>query len=163
MGGYLVNFSVYTFAMVGFLFLAVDIYKKSSVTIGNKGNTEGMAIEESLSLSPRKRLHVVRVNGEKFLIAADVDRTEFLAKLDNNEKTALPENVIKLNKPQKLVSEVENKPALKKVNNTVIGTSAIKTEFIKSKESKLSHIKNINMNKPSFMREVLRKLEVSEG
>ena len=82
MGGYLVNFSVYTFAMVGFLFLAVAIYKKSSLSLVPKGKDSAMAIEESLALSPRKRLHVVRVNGEKFLIAADVDRTEFLAKLD---------------------------------------------------------------------------------
>ena len=75
MGGYLVNFSVYTFAMIGFLFLAVMVYKKTSMDSFNKKNEASMAIEESLALSPRKRLHVVRVNGERFLIAADTERT----------------------------------------------------------------------------------------
>ena len=116
-----------------------------------------------MALSPRKRLHVVRVNGEKFLIAADVDRTEFLAKLDKEEKISLPDNVIKLNKPNKLISEPENKPVLKNLNNAVLGTSALKTETIKFGESKLSHIKSVNMKKQPFMREILRKLEVSRG
>ena len=84
MGGYLVSFSVYTFAMVGFLFLAVFVYRKTNVGANAKSKTGGMQIEESLNLSPRKSLHVVRVNDEKFLIAADLERTEFLAKLDNN-------------------------------------------------------------------------------
>ena len=106
MGGYLVNFSIYTFAMFGFLFLAVAIYKKTSVDSGIKNG--GMEIEESLSLSPRKRLHVVRVNDERFLIAADVDRTEFLAKLDSNEtfeKALQKSNLISLNKKAKLASD----------------------------------------------------------
>ena len=145
MGGYLVNFSVYTFAMIGFLFLAVMVYKKSSMDSVNKKNQAGMVIEDSLALSPRKRLHVVRVNGERFLIAADVDRTEFLAKLDVNEKV-LPENVIKLNKTIKPVSETPNKVLSEKFG-----------------ESKLSHIKSINMKKPPMFKEILRKLEVAQG
>lgn len=162
MGGYLVNFSVYTFAMVGFLFLAVMIYKKSSVDGLNKKNESGMAIEESLALSPRKRLHVVRVNGERFLIAADVDRTEFLAKLDENEK-AVPDNVIKLNKTPKLVSEPENKSILKNAQNCISGTSALKTYATGFTEPKLSHIKNINMKKPPVFKEIMRKLETVQG
>ena len=162
MGGYLVNFSVYTFAMVGFLFLAVMVYKKSSIDSINKKNESAMAIEESLSLSPRKRLHVVRVNGERFLIAADVDRTEFLAKLDENEKS-LPENVITLNKSQQLVSKTESKPVLNNIKNCISGTSALKTCTENYTESKLGHIKSINMKKPPVFKEILRKLEVVQG
>ena len=163
MGGYLVNFSVYTFAMVGFLFLAVAIYKKSSLSLVPKGKDSAMAIEESLALSPRKRLHVVRVNGEKFLIAADVDRTEFLAKLDNNDNTSLSENVIKMNNQSNLISVPENRPVLKNVRNAIQGTAALKTCPIQYQETKLSHIKSINMKKAPVMRQLLNKLEISKG
>ncbi len=87
MGMYLINFSVYTFAMIGILYFAISVYKKTNVNAPvnpNKRNG-GMQIEESLSLSPRKRLHVLKVNGQRFLIAADAERTEFLATLDNKE------------------------------------------------------------------------------
>ena len=162
MGGYLVNFSVYTFAMIGFLFLAVMVYKKSSMDSGNKKNEAGMAIEESLALSPRKRLHVVRVNGEKFLIAADVDRTEFLAKLDEHQNS-LPENVIKLNKSPKLVSGNENKPVLNNVKNCISGTSALKTYAERFGEPKLGNIKSVNIKKAPIFKEILKKLEVAQG
>ena len=159
MGGYLVNFSVYTFAMIGFLFLAVMVYKKSSMDAVNKKNEAGMIIEESLALSPRKRLHVVRVNGERFLIAADVDRTEFLAKLDENEKS-MPDNVIKINKAPKLVSGTEGKSVLNNVKNCISGTSVLKTYAERFGEPKLNNIKSINVNKPPIFREIMRKLEV---
>ena len=159
MGGYLVNFSVYTFAMIGFLFLAVMVYKKTSMDSFNKKNEASMAIEESLALSPRKRLHVVRVNGERFLIAADTERTEFLAKLDGEKKALLKDNVVQLNKLPKLAAKtVDNN-----IQNNINGTSALKTYSTGFGESKLSHIKNINMNKPPMFKEILRKLEIAKG
>ena len=171
MGGYLVNFSVYTFAMIGFLYIAIVVYKKTNLNLKNSGKTCGMEIEESLSLSPRKRLHVVRVNDEKFLIAADVERTEFLAKLDNNDnpitrkEPTFKDNIINLNKTPKLVSS-DNKIAnfsqkvQEKINSVTLtqGNTAIKAA-----PSKLSNVKSINMKKPPMMREILRKLEVNQG
>ena len=166
MGGYLANFSVYTFAMIGFLFFAVAIYKKTSANLTNTKNG-GMKIEESLSLSPRKKLCVVRVNDEKFLIAADTERTEFLAKLDNNGTTNINDNLIHLNKTPKLISGHENKIAeiskklLQKQNQTVIqGNVALKTAPQAFAQTRLSKIKNINMQKPPMMRAILNKLEV---
>ena len=161
MGGYLVNFSVYTFAMIGFLFLAVMVYKKSSADLLNKKNESGMAIEESLTLSPRKRLHVVRVNGERFLIAADVDRTEFLAKLDEKEPV-LQDNVIKFNKRPNLISGQESKTDFKNVQNPISHVSTLKQETEKFGKSKLSNIKSINIKQPMF-KEIMRKLEAAQG
>ena len=170
MGGYLANFSVYTFAMIGFLFVAVAIYKKTSVNGLQTSKNGGMEIEESLSLSPRKRLHVVRVNGQKFLIAADLERTEFLAKLDETESISNSGNVIKLNQTPVLVSKPESKVTsiLSKVEKfqkafQSQGNVALKPTQTQYQETKLSHIKNISMKKPPIMKEILRKLEVSQG
>ena len=167
MGGYLASFSVYTFAMIGFLFFAVAIYKKTSANItGNKSG--GMEIEESLSLSPRKKLCVVRVNDEKFLIAADTERTEFLAKLDNNKPADIGNNLVRLNKNSKLMPEnskiAEISEKLKQKNSTKFvtqGNAALKTISQPLTETKLlSKVKNINMKKPPMMRAILNKLEV---
>ncbi len=84
MGGYVVNFTVYTLAMLGLIFFAVFIYKK--VTDGSIGrnNSQFLSVEQSLNLNPRKTLHVVRAGNEKFLIASDVDRTTLISKLNDN-------------------------------------------------------------------------------
>ena len=165
MGGYLVNFSVYTFAMIGFLFLAVAIYKKSSVNI--KSNKKGgMEIEESLSLSPRKRLHVVRVNDEKFLIAADTERTEFLAKLDNSENAGDNKIVNFQQKPQGIIkggniSQFSEKLQEKIKNIQLVhGNVALKSQPQNYPKTRLSEVKNKNVKKAPIMREILRKLEV---
>ena len=172
MGGYLANFSVYAFAMIGFLFVAVAIYKKTSTNSFNSAKNGGMEIEDSLSLSPRKRLHVVKVNGQKFLIAADLERTEFLAKLDceSHEQTPIQNNIIKFNKHPQLFSGQENKVAslLKRVEEKqnsfpTQGNAALNISTKPQIETKLSHIKNINMKKPPMMREILRKLEIPQG
>ena len=171
MGGYLVNFSVYTFAMIGFLYIAVAVYKKTNLNLKNTDKNGGMEIEESLALSPRKRLHVVRVNDEKFLIAADVERTEFLAKLGNNDnpitKTGVTfkDNLISLNKNPKLVSSdskiADFSQKVQEKFDRVTMTQG--NTVLKAAPSKLSHIKSINMKKPPMMREILRKLEVVQG
>lgn len=166
MGGYLVNFSIYTFAMIGFLFLAVVIYKKSSSTFINK-KTGGMVIEDSLSLSSRKRLHVVKVNGEKFLIAADTERTEFLAKLEAKETPFEKDNIIQLNKNSGLLSSDKkitkiNTKLDERLNKTLItrGNNAIEIKEKGHQITRLNQIKNINLKKPPMMREILRKLEI---
>ena len=165
MGGYLVNFSVYTFAMIGFLFFAVMVYKKTSVSV-KSSKKGGMEIEESLSLSPRKRLHVVRVNDEKFLIAADTERTEFLAKLDNSEK-AEDSNIIKFQqKPEGIIkggniSQFSEKLQEKIKNIQLVhGNVALKSQPQTYPKTRLSEVKNKNIKKAPVMREILRKLEV---
>jgi flagellar biogenesis protein FliO len=88
MGGYIANFTVYTMAMIGLICFAVFIYKKVMDGTIRKDNTKFLCVEESMSLSPRKTLHIVRAGNEKFLIASDVDRTTLISKL-GEEKTTL--------------------------------------------------------------------------
>jgi len=83
MGGYIVNFAVYTMAMLGLIFFAMMIYQKVSQNGGfgiQKSNF--LDIEETLSMGPRKALYVVRAGSERFLLASDMDKTSFIAKLD---------------------------------------------------------------------------------
>jgi flagellar biogenesis protein FliO len=85
MGMYLIQFGIYTLAMVGVIFVCLLVVKK---TMSNdrfaKRNNE-LCIENVLNLSQRKTLYVVKAGGEKFLIAADTERTSFLAKLNESQ------------------------------------------------------------------------------
>lgn len=81
MGGYFLNFIVYTTAMIGVIFLAVFVYKKTSF-IGNT-NSKFLNVEDTMTLSPRKRLYVVRAGEERFLIASDTERTTLISKLQS--------------------------------------------------------------------------------
>lgn len=80
MTGYLMNFLVYTSAMVGIIFAAVFIYKKT-VCMQNS-RSEFLGVEDSISLAPRKTLYVVRAGDERFLVASDADKTCLISKLD---------------------------------------------------------------------------------
>lgn len=81
MGGYVANFMVYTMAMIGLICFAVFVYKKFTDGTMRTGENKFLSIEGSMSLSPRKTLHIVRAGNEKFLIASDVDRTTLISKL----------------------------------------------------------------------------------
>ncbi|MCM1339174.1 MAG: flagellar biosynthetic protein FliO [Muribaculaceae bacterium] len=81
MSGYVINFTVYTMAMIGLICFAVFIYKKIMDGGIRADNSKFLSLEESMNLSPRKTLHVVRAGNERFLIASDVDRTTLISKL----------------------------------------------------------------------------------
>lgn len=80
MSGYAANFAVYTMAMIGLIVFALFIYKKFTNVNANKSDFLG--IEDRINLAPRKNLYVVRAGNERFLIAADVDKTSLISKLD---------------------------------------------------------------------------------
>lgn len=82
MGGYIANFTVYTMAMIGLICFAVFVYKKFTDGTMRSGDNKFLSVEDSMSLSPRKTLHIVRAGSEKFLIASDVDRTTLISKLN---------------------------------------------------------------------------------
>jgi flagellar biogenesis protein FliO len=86
MGGYIANFTVYTMAMIGLICFAIFVYKKFTDGTMRSGDGKFLEVEESMSLSPRKTLHVVRAGNEKFLIASDVDRTTLISKLTPPQK-----------------------------------------------------------------------------
>lgn len=85
MGGYLVNFAIYTMAMLGLIFFALMVYQKTTQNGGlglKKSNF--LKVEESVSYGPRKTLYVIRAGNERFLLASDMDKTTFISKLDSN-------------------------------------------------------------------------------
>ena len=93
MGGYLVNFTVYTLAMLGLISFAVFVFKKFTDGTMRSSKSKFLNLEESMSLSPRKTLHVVRAGNERFLIASDIDRTTLISKLDAPQSFQKPENL----------------------------------------------------------------------
>ncbi len=82
---YVINFIVYTAAMVGVIYGAVFVYKKSTTGLRASKN-KFMQVEETLSIAPRKTLYVVSAGSEKFLIASDVDKTTLISKLNPNAR-----------------------------------------------------------------------------
>lgn len=91
MFNYIAGFSIYTLAMIGIIFIAFVVVKKCAVSRkGAKSHNNFLEIETSLSMEPRKTIHVVRAGNEKLLIATDAERTTFLAKLGNDG----PQNVV---------------------------------------------------------------------
>ena len=84
--GYISNFIVYFLAMIGIIILALYVYKKFSISSFSTRKTNSLKIEDTLSLSPRKTLFVVRDGNERFLIAADLERTTLISKLEDREE-----------------------------------------------------------------------------
>ncbi len=136
MGHYLINFVAYTLAMVGVIFVCLMVYKKCVVNVGENRTADYLKIENALNLSPRKTIYVVRAGNEKFLIASDVDKTTFLAKLDEGKKESLEE---------KIASTIK-KP-------TLAGIS-IDDELLE---------RNSNVRKLPVMKELVRKLNAQRG
>ena len=82
--GYLANFMVYTFAMVGIITIALLIFKKTGTfSCGNK--SKYIKVMDTLTIGPRKTLYIVSAGKEKFLIAGDVGKTNLISKLDDTE------------------------------------------------------------------------------
>lgn len=82
--GYLVHFTIYTLAMIGIIFGALYAFKffaNASMTKKSKM----LNIEDTMSLSARKKLYVINVDGEKFLIAGDMERTSLISKLGTKQ------------------------------------------------------------------------------
>ena len=86
MNGYLVQFTAYTFAMIGFIAMALFVYKKAMYSNSTSKNKDFLAVENSLRLSATKTVYVIKAGNEKFLIAGDSANTTMLAKLDNDDK-----------------------------------------------------------------------------
>ena len=84
--GYLANFMVYTFAMVGVIVIALLVFKNAT-SQGTGAKSKYLKVIDSMSLAPRKTLYIVSTGKEKFLIAGDVDKTTLISKLETNVQT----------------------------------------------------------------------------
>lgn len=86
MGSYIINFSVYTMAMVGVIMLALFVFKFCMGFTPSKKNST-LKVLETMKLSPKKTLYVIKAEGEKYLIAGDIDNTSLIAKLSDTQDT----------------------------------------------------------------------------
>lgn len=84
--GYLANFMVYTFAMVGVIVVALLVFKNAT-NCGGASKSKYLKILDTMSLAPRKTLYIVSTGREKFLIAGDVDKTTLISKLETSEES----------------------------------------------------------------------------
>lgn len=94
MGGYVLNFTVYTLAMTGLICFALFIYKKVMSGGFHASGSKQLSIEETMSINPRKSLIIVRAGNERFLIASDVDKTTLISKLEAGENIQNFEHVV---------------------------------------------------------------------
>ncbi len=106
---YITAFIFYTLAMIGVLLIGFVIYKKTALI--SKNENRGMIkVLDTLSISPRKILMVVKINNEKFLIASGAEHTTFLAKLENEIKPK-KENTQEIDLNRKIEKKQIKKPA----------------------------------------------------
>lgn len=89
MGHYIASFAIYTMAMIGLICLSLFVYKKFAITSITTKRKGILKVEDVLGLSPRKTLYIVRAGNEKFLIAADLERTTLISKLNIADSSAI--------------------------------------------------------------------------
>lgn len=84
---YIINFIVYTLAIIGLLIIGFIVYKKAMVMQPVRKNSM-LKIMEMLRLPDRKVLYIIRCKNEQFLIASSNDKVTLISKLDteSNEK-----------------------------------------------------------------------------
>ena len=143
---YLINFSIYTMAMIGVIFAALFTFK----TFSNGGfskKSSSLNVVESMKLSTRKTLYVVKAGEEKFLIAADVDKTALISKLEGHS------NPIKIQEP----TEIKPKRTDKSLNlcsfDGIESAKDFSTDF-----SSVIDFNQERAKKGPMMRELAKKL-----
>ncbi len=142
MTGYLINFAVYTMAMIGAILLCFVIYKKTVLdTKFSKTQANNLEIENALNISQRKTLYVVKAGEEKFLIASDPDCTTLLARL--NEK-----NTENIQQEESETRTIDVEPVRIPKYSTPVNYSGV--------------LKRTNKNKQPMMREIIKKLNIPE-
>jgi len=95
MTSYIIKTIFYLAGMIGFMLIAYIVAKNCmNGGVGFRKKTGKLEIEESLAISPRKTLHIIKALDERFLVASDATSTTLLAKLDNKSdiEAALSEN-----------------------------------------------------------------------
>lgn len=154
MSSYLVNFLVYAMAMVGLLFLCLMVYKKTMLNTKCTKKNDELVLENALNISQRKTLYVVKAGQERFLIAADAERTSFLAKLDGCDNVATQQVADRV-----VTIPVEQESFGDFVQQSRKNNSADYSEVMKNMEnSKTVRTFGSNNRTKPIMKEMLRKL-----
>ena len=82
---YIINFIVYTFAMVGILVIAYVVYKKTVLLNPLKKNSL-LSIIDMMRLPDRKMLYIIKCRKEQFLIASSNDKVTLISKLEQKNE-----------------------------------------------------------------------------
>lgn len=106
MTNYIINFGIYTMAMIGFITLCAFVYKKTN-TLSSLNTKSSLKIDDKIALNARKSLYVVNAGGERFLIAGDIDNTSLIARLGQENASDVDETITSLLK--KPVEKIEEK------------------------------------------------------
>lgn len=121
MSHYLIKIIFYTGGVIGFLLIAYIVAKYCLMNTGSfRKKTGNLDIEESLAISPKKTLHIIKAFDERFLIASDANSTTLLAKLNSDE--SISENI-----QQEFSSYIEEKPTKTTQENSPKNSSVIKS------------------------------------
>lgn len=165
--GYMINFGVYTFAMIGLIVLAMTVYKKSATISSPKKSS--LKIDDKIALNARKSLYVVNAGGERFLIAGDIDNTSLIAKLGQasefvsptTQQVSFAEEVSAMAKTQKQYISRETKniklPEFK--TEFTQADKALNDAFDKVEPVKFEKYLDVkNIRKKPVMKELARKL-----
>ena len=176
MTGYLVNFAIYTMAMLGLIFFALMVYKKFAVgsNFSKTSKNSNLSIEETMIIGPRKTLYVVKAGEERFLIAGDVDKTTLISKLDSNtseieekisDKPTVTEEPI-VETVGKIVDFVRNSTTVK--NKTTKPTEKTVKKVTKTQTPKTSSVDDLpiivdfqnkkSKEQPSVLKDMLKKM-----
>lgn len=159
MGTYLINFIVYSMAMVGLLFVCLMVYKKTMVNAKCTKNNNELSIENALNLNARKTLYVVKAGNEKFLIASDTERTTFLSKLNNTEKmTTIDVETVRPFK-EELPAQSFSINQIQKTDENVLSQPDIQEKPQGVDYSEVMQILGSDTDKKPVMKEILRKLD----
>lgn len=123
MQGYFVQFLAYTMAMVGFFTVCLLTYKKLCAKQLSVSNQDSLSIENVLRINARKQIYIVKAGNERFLVAADTERTTMLAKLEDENISETQDKAMTLKKPAKkqlgdVLSSVSaiNAPIMKRIS-----------------------------------------------
>ncbi len=124
---YLIKFVFYTAGVIGFMLVAYVIAKHCLAgTMSFRKRTGNLEIEETLQISQRKTLHIIKAFNERFLIASDASSTTLLAKL--NDQGEITEEI-----KEEFSELLEEKPAKQK------SLTSKKTSVIQSMLEKLNN------------------------
>ena len=81
---FIINITVFTFAMIGLIFFALLVYKKvSDFGVGTKQNSN-LKVTDMLRVTPSKTFYVISAGKEKFLVASDTNNMNLIAKLEDD-------------------------------------------------------------------------------
>ena len=81
MTGHLTGFLVYMLAMLGIIFIALVVVKKSMTFSSVKQKNSFLKIESRLNIEPRKNLYVIKAGNERFLVSSGIEGCQFMTKI----------------------------------------------------------------------------------